>query len=63
MSVFQVPAEANVAKGITLTLIAIVVFGVQDVAVKMLVTDYPFTQVVMIRFWGRRRVYPGVVVA
>lgn len=52
MSVFQVPAEANVAKGITLTLIAIVVFGVQDVAVKMLVTDYPFTQVVMIRFWG-----------
>jgi len=52
MSVFQVPNDANVAKGISLTLIAILVFGVQDVAVKMLVTDYPFTQVVMIRFWG-----------
>ncbi|TDQ66926.1 drug/metabolite transporter (DMT)-like permease [Maritalea mobilis] len=52
MSVFQVPDDANVAKGISLTLIAILVFGVQDVAVKFLVTDYPFTQVVMIRFWG-----------
>ena len=42
----------NVSKGIFLTLVSILIFAVQDVAVKMLVTDYPPTQVVMIRFWG-----------
>ncbi|MCF4099043.1 DMT family transporter [Maritalea mediterranea] len=52
MSVLQVPADANVAKGISLTLAAILVFGVQDVMVKIMVNDYPFTQVVMVRFWG-----------
>lgn len=48
------PPEAgnNISKGIALTLISIMIFAVQDVAVKMLVTDYPPTQVVMIRFWG-----------
>ncbi len=45
-------AGNNISKGIALTLISIVIFSVQDVAVKMLVTDYPPTQVVMIRFWG-----------
>lgn len=44
--------NSNVSKGIVLTLISILIFAVQDVAVKMLVTDYPPTQVVMIRFWG-----------
>ena len=48
------PPEAgnNISKGIALTLISIMIFAVQDVAVKMLVTDYPPTQVVMVRFWG-----------
>jgi len=48
------PPEAgnNISKAIALTLISIMIFAVQDVAVKMLVTDYPPTQVVMIRFWG-----------
>ncbi|WP_299345723.1 DMT family transporter [uncultured Maritalea sp.] len=42
----------NISKGIALTLISILIFSVQDVAVKYLVTDYPPTQVVMFRFWG-----------
>jgi len=45
-------AGNNISKGIALTLISILIFSVQDVTVKMLVTDYPPTQVVMIRFWG-----------
>lgn len=45
-------AGNNISKGIALTLISILIFSVQDVAVKMLVTDYPPTQVVMFRFWG-----------
>lgn len=52
MSITPPDAGNNISKGIALTLISIMIFAVQDVAVKMLVTDYPPTQVVMIRFWG-----------
>ncbi|MGJ8528994.1 DMT family transporter [Maritalea sp.] len=52
MSTTSADAGNNISKGIALTLISILIFSVQDVAVKMLVTDYPPTQIVMIRFWG-----------
>ncbi len=52
MSITPPDAGNNISKGIALTLISIMIFAVQDVAVKMLVKDYPPTQVVMIRFWG-----------
>jgi len=42
----------NVPKAIVLTLISLVIFGLQDIAVKLLVADYSVMQVVMIRFWG-----------
>jgi len=52
MSVTEPVAGHNISKGIMLTLISICVFSIQDVATKFLVTDYPSTQVVMIRYWG-----------
>lgn len=45
------PSE-NVPKAILLTLVSLVIFGVQDIAVKLLVADFSVMQVVMIRFWG-----------
>ncbi|MCZ4273911.1 DMT family transporter [Maritalea porphyrae] len=45
------PSE-NVPKAIILTLVSLVIFGVQDIAVKLLVADFSVMQVVMIRFWG-----------
>lgn len=42
----------NIPLAIGLSLVALVIFGIQDIAVKMLVDDYAPAQIVMIRFWG-----------
>jgi drug/metabolite transporter (DMT)-like permease len=42
----------NVALGIGLTLLAIVIFGVQDAVSKLLVQDYSPFQIAMMRFWA-----------
>ena len=42
----------NVASGIALTLIAIVIFGVQDAMSKTLVHDYSPFQIAMMRYWA-----------
>jgi drug/metabolite transporter (DMT)-like permease len=42
----------NVALGIGLTLLAIVIFGVQDAISKLLVQDYSPFQIAMMRFWA-----------
>lgn len=45
-------AGDNIARGITLTLIAVVIFGFQDAVAKILVQDYAVPQIVMIRYWA-----------
>ncbi|GAB2208903.1 DMT family transporter [Roseibium sp. ROS1] len=42
----------NIPKAIGLTLISLVLFGIQDIAVKSLAADFSPLQLVMIRFWG-----------
>lgn len=42
----------NIPKAILLTLLSLVLFGFQDIAVKFLVADFSPLQIVMIRFWG-----------
>lgn len=42
----------NVPFAIALSLAALVIFGIQDIAVKKLVGDFAPAQIVMIRFWG-----------
>lgn len=42
----------NVARGIALTIAAVVIFGFQDAVAKILVQDYAVPQVVMIRYWA-----------
>ena len=46
------PPNENVAWAILLSLLALLLFGIQDIAVKALVADYSPLQLVMIRFWG-----------
>lgn len=49
----SIPTDVkNLRYAIVLTLISLVIFGVQDIAVKALVADYSPLQLVMIRFWG-----------
>jgi len=45
-------AGDNVRLGITLVLISVVVFGIQDAVSKMLVQDYSPFQISMMRYWG-----------
>ncbi|KZK79092.1 hypothetical protein PsW64_03189 [Pseudovibrio sp. W64] len=40
----------DVPRAIVITLISLFIFGLQDIAVKAPVADYPPTQLVMIRF-------------
>ena len=42
----------NVVLGIGVTLLAIIIFGVQDAITKLLVADYSPFQLAMVRFWG-----------
>ena len=42
----------NVVLGIGFTLLAIIIFGVQDAITKLLVADYSPFQLAMVRFWG-----------
>lgn len=42
----------NVALGIGLSLLAIIIFGIQDAASKFLVQDYSPFQIAMMRFWA-----------
>lgn len=42
----------NVALGIGLTLLAIIIFGIQDAISKLLVQDYSPFQIAMMRFWA-----------
>lgn len=42
----------NVALGIGLTLLAVVIFGIQDAISKLLVQDYSPFQIAMMRFWA-----------
>ena len=45
-------AGDNVSAGITLVLISVVVFGIQDAFSKLLVQDYSPFQIAMMRYWG-----------
>ncbi|RYG94178.1 MAG: EamA/RhaT family transporter, partial [Alphaproteobacteria bacterium] len=42
----------NVALGIGLSLLAIIIFGIQDAISKLLVQDYSPFQIAMMRFWA-----------
>lgn len=42
----------NIGRGIALTIVAVVIFGIQDAVAKILVQDYAVAQVVMIRYWA-----------
>ncbi|KKB86722.1 hypothetical protein VW29_00215 [Devosia limi DSM 17137] len=46
------PAADNIGRAITLTLITIGVFGLQDAISKLLVQDYSPFQISMMRYWG-----------
>jgi len=51
MSNFNAPVM-NIGKGIGFTIISVLLFGVQDMTAKILVQDYPVSQVVMMRYWA-----------
>ena len=42
----------NPRLGILLTVVAVLIFGIQDAIAKILVQDYPVAQIVMTRFWA-----------
>ena len=42
----------NIARGIAFTIIAVLVFGVQDAVAKILVQTYSPFQITMMRFWA-----------
>ncbi|HEY4202865.1 MAG TPA: DMT family transporter [Devosiaceae bacterium] len=48
----KLPAGDSVGLGIGLTLISILVFGIQDAFSKILVADYSTFQIAMMRYWG-----------
>lgn len=47
-----VASGENIGRGIALTIVAVVIFGIQDAVAKVLVQDYAVVQVVMIRYWA-----------
>lgn len=51
-NVAGVRAGDNIRRGIILSIVAVVVLGIQDAASKTLVQDYSSFQVVMIRYWA-----------
>jgi drug/metabolite transporter (DMT)-like permease len=46
------PAADNIGRGLLLTIISILVFGIQDTFSKILVQDYSTFQITMMRYWG-----------
>jgi len=46
------PAEDNIARGILLTIISVMIFGVQDALAKILVQDWSPFQIAMMRYWA-----------
>lgn len=42
----------NIGLGIAVTLLAVLIFALQDAAAKLLVQDYSPFQIVMMRFWA-----------
>jgi len=49
---FTQSAAGNVSRGIGLSVVAVLVFGIQDAVAKILVQDYAVAQVVMMRYWA-----------
>jgi drug/metabolite transporter (DMT)-like permease len=46
------PRSDNIARGIVLSIVAILIFGIQDAVTKLLVADHSPFQVTMIRYWA-----------
>jgi len=46
------PAADNINRGLLLTIVSILVFGIQDTFSKILVQDYSTFQITMMRYWG-----------
>ncbi len=49
---FAQSSASNISRGIVLTVLAVLIFGTQDAAAKILVQDYAVPQVVMMRYWA-----------
>ncbi len=49
---FAQSRTGNISRGIGLTVLAVIIFGSQDAAAKILVQDYAVAQVVMMRYWA-----------